>query len=163
MPGCKDLRNKLLDAGETFDAQDFDWKLVRSCGLLNCALGGCNADKVSAGKLLGHALDKANAFRRKLGLELCCFKVGVTANPPTRFAAYVERGFTVMWLLATSASVDLVHMLEAALVLQLHEQSGCKNKAGTGGEGALNRSCIAPPPYFVYITGGRADQSRWVG
>lgn len=159
----KDLQKKLLDVGAAFNAGDFDWGLVKNAGLLNCALPECNANTASAGKILENALDKANAFRRKLGVDLRCFKIGVTANPVTRYAAYLEKGFTGMWLIATSSSVGLVHMLEAASILQLHQLSGCKNKAGTGGEGALNRPCKAPPPYFAYITGGRADQARWVG
>ena len=68
-----------------------------------------------------------------------------------------------MWLIATSNSVDLVHMLEAALVSEFHKHVGCRNREGSGGEGALNREAAAPPPYYVYITGGRADQPRSVG
>lgn len=64
--------------------------------------------------------------------------------------------------LAESSSVDLVHMLEAALISEYHKHVGCKNAEGSGGDGALNRKPPAPPPYFMYIAGGRADQARWV-
>ena len=39
---------------------------------------------------------------------------------------------------------------------------GCKNAANSGGEGALNRKDMEPP-FFLYVTGGAADQGRWVG
>ncbi|CAK8995140.1 unnamed protein product [Durusdinium trenchii] len=51
-------------------------------------------------------------------------------------------------------------MLEAALVFEFHKHVGCRNQRGTGGDGALNRKDPSPPPYFVYVTGGRADQMR---
>lgn len=117
----------------------------------------------TCGKLLAHCLAKVISFREKVGIRLCVFKIGVTANPLTRFQLYAEKNFSMMWLIATSSSVDLIHMLEAALINEFHKHVGCKNVEGTGGDGALNRNPPAPPPYFVYITGGRADQSRWVG
>lgn len=54
-------------------------------------------------------------------------------------------------------------MLEAALVSEFHKHVGCRNREGSGGEGALNREPVALPPYYVYIVGGRADQPRSVG
>lgn len=70
---------------------------------------------------------------------------------------------TGMWVIAQSNSVDLIHMLEAALISEFHKHVGCRNKEGTGGDGVLNRDNPPPPPYYVYITGGRADQSCSVG
>lgn len=99
-----------------------------------------------------------------MGIRLCVFKVGVTADPTARYRFYIkEKNFTAMWLIATSNSVDLVHMLEAALVSEFHKHVGCRNREGSGGEGALNREPVALPPYYVYIVGGRADQPRSVG
>ena len=68
-----------------------------------------------------------------------------------------------MWLLATSTSIDLIHMLEAALICQYCLHVGCRNKKGSGGEGYLNREDVPPGPYYAYIVGARADQHRWVG
>ena len=68
-----------------------------------------------------------------------------------------------MWLIAVSQSADLIHMLEAALVMEFHKHVGCRNKEGSGGEGALNKKDRVPPPYFAYVTGGRADQLRRIG
>ena len=68
-----------------------------------------------------------------------------------------------MWLISVSHSIDLVQMLEAALVSEFSKQVGCQNQSGSGGEGALNRENPPFPPYFVYITGARADQNRRVG
>lgn len=75
----------------------------------------------------------------------------------------MDLGFHAMWVIAVSPSIDLIHMLEAALVMEFHKHVGCRNKEGAGGEGALNRSERAPGPYYVYVTGGRADQRRRVG
>ena len=117
----------------------------------------------TTGKLLSYCKSKITCFREKIGIRLCIFKIGVTANPVSRFEMYKDKGFSKMWILATSGSVDLVHMLEAALISEFHKHVGCKNREGSGGDGALNRKPPAPPPYFVYISGGRADQARWVG
>jgi len=117
----------------------------------------------TCGKLLGYCKDKVTTFREIQGIRVCIFKIGVTADPVSRFQLYLKQGFTSMWLIATSDSVDLVHMLEAALISEFSKHVGCRNLAGTGGDGALNRKPPAEPPYYVYITGGRADQPRWVG
>ena len=118
----------------------------------------------TCGKLLEHCIEKVTSFREKLGIKLTVFKVGVTADPSVRFSFYMQQqNFTSMWLIAKSTSIDLVHMLEAALVFEFHKHVGCRNQRGTGGDGALNRKDPSPPPYFVYVTGGRADQMRRVG
>lgn len=96
-------------------------------------------------------------------MQVCVFKIGVTANVPRRFPAYLKMGFTSMWILHTGDEVSLVHMLEAALISEFQICTGCRNAANTGGEGALNRKVREGPPFYVYITGGRADQARRVG
>lgn len=68
-----------------------------------------------------------------------------------------------MWLMHQSPSLDLIHMLEAALIMANCHHSGCRNAKGSGGEGGLNRAKKLPPPYFVYITGCSANQPRRVG
>ena len=68
-----------------------------------------------------------------------------------------------MWVIWMSDSLDLIHMLEASLILEFHKHVGCQNKEGTGGEGFLNSQDPPPPPFFLYVTGGRADQPRRVG
>ena len=68
-----------------------------------------------------------------------------------------------MWIIHKSDHVELVHMLEAALISENQLILGCRNAANSGGEGALNRPNAGGPPYFVYVTGGRADQGRRVG
>lgn len=117
----------------------------------------------TCGRILEHCKDKVDNFRENMNVRLCVFKIGVTADPITRFESYLKIGFQSMWIIFSSDSVDKVHMLEAALILRYHQQVGCRNKKGTGGEGALNRIPCVPPPYYVYITGGRADQHRAVG
>lgn len=116
--------------------------------------------KPTCGKLLAHCKDRVTVFRSKTGIRLCVFKVGVTADPTSRFKLYEEKGFTSMWLIAKSDSVDLVHMLEAALIGEFSQHVGCRNASGTGGEGALNRNPPVDPPYYVYVTGGRATWWR---
>ena len=102
-------------------------------------------------------------LREKIGIRVCIFKIGVTANPIARYKLYVDQGYATMWLIHKSNSLDLVHMLEAALILEYHKHVGCRNQAGTGGEGALNRRVPIAPPFFVYVVGARADQPRRVG
>lgn len=99
----------------------------------------------------------------KIGATLCIFKIGVSANPLLRYAAYIEMNYTEMWVIHVSSSLDTIHMLEAALISAFEPYMGCKNAPQSGGEGALNRQKPVKPPYFVYIVAGRADQPRWVG
>lgn len=68
-----------------------------------------------------------------------------------------------MWVIFQGDDLGMIHMLEAALISEFHMASGCKNAANSGGEGGLNRKHHLGPPYFVYVTGGRADQAKWVG
>lgn len=99
-----------------------------------------------------------------MGIRICIFKIGVTSNPKRRFEWFLERGYSCMWVLAESDSQDLIHMLEAALISEFGKHIGCRNKPDSGGEGALNRTTVAScPPFYTYVVGGRADQSRWVG
>ena len=69
-----------------------------------------------------------------------------------------------MWILCVHDNIGLIHMLEAALIAEHQHIKGCRNAANSGGEGALNRTSNQEgPPYYVYITGGRADQMKRVG
>lgn len=117
----------------------------------------------TCGKILEFCKCQVSNFREKIGIRICVFKLGVTADPITRYKFYEDLGFTTMWLIAELDSVDLVHMLEAALISEFCMHVGCRNKKGTGGEGALNRKPCAPPPYYMYITGSRADNPKLKG
>lgn len=147
---------------ELADGEKVDWESARSMGVYNHCLRQ-TISTPTCGKILTHCKDRVTSFREKIGVRLCISKLGVTACPLTRFQLYKEQGYSVMWTLATSASVDLVHMLEAALISLFHQHIGCRNKEGSGGDGALNRKPPTPPPYFVYIVGGRADEGKWTG
>lgn len=140
----------------------FDWTQVQSCGIMYRSLrnNGCS---MTCGNILSHAKAQVAAFRNFVGEKLCVFKIGVTANPLMRFPSYIDQGFTFMWVVAESCSKGLIHMLEAALISEFAACSGCRNKLGSGGEGALNRTTAALPPFYVYVAGGRADQNRRVG
>ena len=118
----------------------------------------------TTGKILKHAVDQITSMREEMGVRLCIFKIGVTCHPARRFEWYLERGYTCMWVLTQSDSIDLIHMLEAALTHEFGKHVGCKNRPNSGGEGALNRANVpSHPPYYTYVVGGRADQPRWVG
>ena len=136
---------------------------MKRMNLLNRCLPSGQAAKATSGKILSHCRDQTICFRENIGLRVCVFKIGVTANPITRYLDYLDQGYQTMWLLAVSPSADLIHMLEAALIMEFHKHVGCRNKEGSGGEGALNKKHKAPPPYYAYVTGGRADQLRRVG
>lgn len=149
----------LVNMGRTFAAEVFDWKALKAHHLFH----KCPAnDKMISGKLLAHCRNQVVAFREAIGSP-CCFKIGITTNPPLRFSSYVKKNFTCMWVIANSMSLDTVNMLEAGLIALFHKLVGCKNAAESGGEGAQNRKCPTTGPYFVYVTGGRADQACWVG
>jgi len=66
-----------------------------------------------------------------------------------------------MWLLATSTSADLIHMLKAALICQYCLHVGCRDRKGSGGEGFLNRNDAPPGPYYAYIV--EPEQTNMVG
>ena len=153
----------LQELGEKFDASTFDWTGVKDHGLHNRCIRGQLEKKISCGRILEHAKDLITSFREQIGVRLCCFKIGITSNPLIRFISYIKKGYTHMWLISVSHSIDLVQMLEAALVSEFSKHVGCQNQSGSGGEGALNRENPPFPPYFVYITGARADQNRRVG
>lgn len=144
---------------ETFTTESFHWDLVQSLGIIS-RLGKGNKGKLqTAGKLLQHCKEQITCFRESIGIRLCIFKIGATHNIPQRFCSYFQKGYTAMWVLACSSSVDQIHMLEAACISEFAKHVGCRNAANSGGEGALNRKDAAPP-FYLYITGGRADQGR---
>lgn len=117
----------------------------------------------TCGKILAHAVRQVHGFRERMGLQVCVFKIGVTAAPQQRFEQCLAVNFSCMWIVHESDDLGVVHMLEAALVAQFHHCTGCRNVEGTGGEGGLNRRKHLGPPFFVYVTGGRADQFKRVG
>lgn len=117
----------------------------------------------TCGKILAHAVRQVHGFRERMGLQVCVFKIGVTAAPEQRFEQYLAVNFSCMWIVHESHDLGLIHMLEAALVAQFHQCTGCRNMEGTGGEGGLNRKNHLGPPFFVHVTGGRADQFKRVG
>ena len=152
---------KLLHAAETFEPSCSTWSEMKGLGLVYRGLQShC---KPTCGKILSHSKRQVAGFREMMGISLLVFKIGVTVNPPARFVDYVRKGFTQMWVIFQGNDVGTVHMLEAALISEFSSACGCRNMQGTGGEGALNRKNSGGPPFFVYITGGRADQSRRVG
>jgi hypothetical protein len=116
-----------------------------------------------SGKILTHCKRMVCAFRESMGVSLCIFKIGVTADPVNRFSDYQTKAFSVMWIIYVSDDLSLTHMLEAALISEFNAASGCRNAPGSGGEGGLMRKKHLGPPFFTYITGGRADQMKRVG
>ena len=75
----------------------------------------------------------------------------------------MEKNYNLMWVIAVSNSIHRINMLEAAVISEFQKHVGCKNEPDTGGEGALNRKNRAQPPYYLYVTAGKADQAKWVG
>ena len=137
------------------------WAGLKNFGLI---YRGLTSERTpTSGRILAHARSQVSGFRERIGLPLCVFKIGVTANPPARFVDYAEKGFTEMWVIFAGSDLGAIHMLEAALISEFATATGCQNARHTGGEGALNRKNSDGPPYFVYVSGGRADQPRRVG
>lgn len=119
--------------------------------------------KPTCGKILAYCKSEVNSFRHYIGFQVCVFKVGVTAKPEERFLDYMAVNFTSMWVIHQDNELGLIHMLEAALVDEFHSCVGCRNAANSGGEGGLNKKNHCGPPFYCYITGGRADQLKKVG
>ena len=145
--------SSLASLAADFDAPSFAWANVKPFGILNhCVMP--RHGKTTCGRILAHAKNQIQAFRELMGLRVCVFKVGITCNPIRRFISYQELGFTDMWVVTQSDSVDLISMLEAACVALFSAHVGCRNKAETGGEGALNRS---PPPNHLFSCTSQVD------
>lgn len=153
----------LTASGAIFESEQFEWEAVRPYGLHNHCLKILPKKSLTCGKILAHAKAQITAFRESKGVRVCVFKIGVTSNPPRRFVSYLEKGFDTMWVVSKSHSVDSIHMLEAACISHFSCHVGCRNQHESGGEGALNRATPPTGPFFLYVTGGRADQPRRIG
>lgn len=153
----------LDDLAVGFNAANFDWSLARPFGVINKFTTSRTSKKMTSGKILAQTQELVSNFLTMMGVQLCIFKIGVTSNPLSRFQLYKQQYYSHMWIIFCCESVDLIHMLEAALIAASIGHKGCRNQPGSGGEGALNRVNPPEPPYFVYIVGGRADQTRCVG
>ena len=82
----------LARVGGTFTAEGFDWQPLKSVGLLyHCQ----RSEKMLCGKLLRHCKNQVSSLREQIGIRICCFKIGITSNPPLRFASYMEKNTTV--------------------------------------------------------------------
>ena len=64
-------------------------------------------------------------------------------KPFDPIGTYFQKGYTSMWLINASNSIDSVSMLEAALISEFGKHVGCHNKPNSGGEGGLNKK--SPP------------------
>lgn len=112
--------------------------------------------RANAGTILHRCLSAVDSFRDRMGRRLCVFKLGLTANPITRFEFYKEANYTHMALLHVSDQLGVAQMLEAALIafhLSTHE---CRNER-FGGEGPPTEG---EPFHFVYVVGARADRMK---
>ena len=161
-----DKRMKVIEMLNTINQNhtndDIPWEQLKSFGIYN-RIPKPSMQKATAGKVLLHATRQIDAFREHFGISLCVFKIGVTANVIERFTGYVVKNFSEMWVIYSGSDLGMVHMLEAALILHYQNSTGCRNAANTGGEGGLNRRNHLGPPFYVYITGARADQFKWIG
>lgn len=159
---CHDVITILESVARDGDASSLPWDTLKSCGLLNRTPRSLGPNPI-CGKMLQYAKQQVSGFRERLGPTACIFKIGVTAHPAVRFQDYVLKHFSQMWIVFKSNDLSLVHMLEAALISEFCTCTGCRNAPHTGGEGALNQKKRGGPPFYVYVTGGRADQAKWVG
>ena len=135
------------------------WEELKRCYVIN-RTPVQRYPKPSCGKILSHCKLQVSSFREHLGTALAVFKIGITACPAQRFQSYLQVNFHLMWIIYMGDELGLIRMLEDALVSDFGHCKGCRNAEGTGGEGNLTTKC---PPFFVYVTGGRADQLKPVG
>lgn len=159
----KEVPNVVKDViDQPFDFDGCDWQMLQKMGIQNHCMKKTRSSP-TAGKVLAHCSNKVTSYRESMNVRLCVFKVGCTSQPVSRFDLYRKQNYSSMWILHVSSSVDHIHMLEAALIQAYHKHVGCRNKEGSGGEGALNRKPPPPPPYCIYIVGARADQAKSIG
>lgn len=109
---------KLLD--DNIVIESFDWNILKPLGIVDKCMPSPQADRAICGKILAHSKDKVTLLRERIGVRVCIFKIGVTANPIARYKLYVDQGYATMWLIHKSNSLDLVHMLEAAQIGRAH-------------------------------------------
>ena len=150
----------LEQMGECFNPTSIPWPELKKFGLINRIMR-CRRPTPTAGKVLQYTRQQVAAFRENMGLQVCVFKIGVSSNPVVRYIDYRSKNYTAMWVLHESTSAGATHMLEAALISHFEVCPGCRNKPGSGGEGALNRGGSSGP-YYTYVCGGRADQNKWI-
>ena len=143
------------------DPARIPWDDLRTFGLRNRMMPMRPRPPLS-GTVLAYCRQQITSFREQMGISLCVFKIGVTSNPVVRFVDYRRRNFSAMWVLFSGDNVKEIHMLEAGLIALFESSTGCQNSQRSGGEGALNKAS-ANPPFYAYVTGGRADQNRRVG
>ena len=110
------------------------------------------------GYVLQHAKEQIDVFRRHVGLQVCVYKIGITANPLVRFHSYKQSNYTLMRVIHISPDLGLIKMLEAALVDIHIGLTGCRNTR-LGGDGPLN-SAKSKPPYCCYVVAAPADQKK---
>lgn len=139
------------------------WEAFQRCYIFNRTLRNMSP-LTPCGRILAHAKQQVVSFRERVGINVCVFKIGVTTTPAARFQSYCcEMNFSMMWIVFMGNDLGMVHMLEAALISEFHKCTGCRNAANSGGEGKMNKLPPPDPPYFVYVTGARADQPKRVG
>jgi hypothetical protein len=135
------------------------WDKLQSCFIVNRIQKNLSP-LTTAGKILSYAKQQVVAFRERVGVTVCVFKIGVTASPTHRFKLYWEKNFQAMWIIFMGNDLGLVNMLEAALISEFSQCTGCRNMANTGGEGGLNRQVRPHPPIsFMSLVGGRTNQN----
>lgn len=153
----------LTALGEAFEGETFNWQSVRRYQLLNHCDRFRRRKSPTCGKILSHARSQITAYREHIGVRICVFKVGITSNPPRRYASYLKLGFSSMWIITQTDSRDLISMLEAACISHFSCHVGCRNKEESGGEGALNQANPPEPPFYLYVVGARADRGNILG
>lgn len=144
------------------DPKNMPWDLLKCCHIYR-RTPRVTFPTPTCGKVLLHAKYQVSGLRERIGISICVFKIGCTANPAQRWQAYLAKNYAEMWIIYMGEDLGLIHMLEAALISTFQSCPGCRNAPNTGGEGALNRKCPAKPPYFVYVVGAPADQPKRIG
>ena len=114
-----------------------------------------------SGKILTHCKRMVCAFRESMGVSLCIFKIGVTADPVNRFSDYQTKAFSVMWIIYVSDDLSLTHMLEAALISEFNAASGCRNAPGSGVKvGSWEKNIWVHPSLHTSLV---AEPTKWKG
>lgn len=77
-------------------SSSISWDLLRGCCIYKRTLR-IWTPRPTCGRILAYAKQQVVGLREHLGLSLCIFKIGVTANLPLRFQDYFNKNYSQMW------------------------------------------------------------------
>jgi hypothetical protein len=160
----------MTPANEPQEPQEPDAEIESVDGCSDLLADGFNVNVISetqlAYKILGHCKQQVHQMRLRCGgIDLCVFKIGITARPHERRNCYEQRNysfFKIIHIAEMPENLVQIELLEAALIdVYSDGERKCRNKRG-GGESMRTKLWTPrfPPPYFCYVAASPANQRK---